>query len=451
MLAAWTPALQAAAPRDVTFEKDIRPILKAHCLFCHGEEEKPKGKLDLRLPSFMKKGGRSGPAIVVGKPEDSLLWERVENDEMPKGNKKLKPHEKEILKKWIAQGAKTLRPEPANSDDLRITEEEGLFWAFQPVKKPAIPQVGVAHPIDSFLRAKLTRKALQPSPEADRATLVRRGYFDLLGLPPTPEQTAAFVNDNSLDAWERLIDRLLASPHYGERWERHWLDVAGYAESDGVASIDKPRPYAWRYRDYVVNSFNVDKPFDQFVREQLAGDEMVKPPYANLSPADTDKLAATAFLRMGPDATETDNTPAERNQAVAESMKIVSTALLGLTLGCAQCHDHRYDPISQHDYYRLRAVCDPAFDLKNWSKPSARRVSLWAAEERKMAQVVETIAKTYEWFVSQVKTVYVNRAINRLLRETVPASEQPVILQAYCTPKAKRTKEQQALVQKHKL
>ena len=221
--------------------------------------------------------------------------------------------------------------------------------------------------------ARLEEKRLSFSADAGKQTLVRRAPFDLTGLPPTPQEIDAFVSDTASDAYERVIDRLLASPAYGERWARHWLDVAGYADSAGFTETDVERPHAWHYRDYVIRAFNDDKPFDQFITEQLAGDELVKPPYKELSPADAEKLTGTGFLRMAPDATAVAGVDrkVESNQVVADEIKVVASALLGLTVNCAQCHDHRYDPIPQADYYRFRAIFEPAYDLNLWRPPQS--------------------------------------------------------------------------------
>ena len=312
--AALYPGLAFAVPAAArageppNFEQDVRPILKAHCFHCHGENAKPKGRLDLRLVRTMKKGGVSGAAVVPGEREESLLWIRVDEDEMPPVEKKLSRREKEVLAAWIDQGARTARPEPLSADALtEPTEEEKSFWSFQPIRRPEVPRVGAAgrvgNPIDAFLLRRLETVGLAFSPEADRRTLIRRLMFDLTGLPPTPREVDAFTADPAPDAYEKLVDRLLASPRYGERWARHWMDIAGYADSDGYTARDDVRPYAYKYRDYLVRSINADRPWDRLIREQLAGDEMVKPPYENLSPADVDRLVATGFLRTAPDGT----------------------------------------------------------------------------------------------------------------------------------------------------
>jgi mono/diheme cytochrome c family protein len=382
----------------LTFEQHVRSILKVHCFQCHGEEDEHQGNLDVRLVRLLVKGGDSGPAIIAGKASESYLIERIEAGEMPPEGKKLAESEIATLRAWIEQGAKTARPEPETLS--KITEEERGFWSFQPIASPPLPTVQAAEqlhsPIDAFLLVKLEGAKIGGfSPAADKTALVRRAYFDLVGLPPTPEDVDAFVADASPDAWERLIDRLLARPQYGERWGRHWLDVAGYADSDGYTEKDPERKYAYKYRDYVIRSFNGDRPWDGFIRAQLAGDELLPPPYTNLSADETDLLAATGLLRMAPDGTADGSVDQmlARNDVLAETIKIVSTSLLGLTVGCAQCHDHRYDPIPQADYYRYRALFEPAYDTKNWRKPSERLISLWNDETLQTAKALQAELK----------------------------------------------------------
>jgi hypothetical protein len=436
-----------ARAEDITFEKHVRPILKVSCFQCHSDEDTPRAKLDVRLPSLMIKGGDSGPAVVPGKPNESLLWEKISADEMPEGPKKLSKEQKAIIREWIAQGAKTARPEPKNPDDLRITEEERAYWAFQPVRKPTVPSSASGNPIDAFISQKLAEKGLKANPIADKRTLIRRATFDLIGLPPTQAEVEAFLNDNSPTAYERLVDRLLASPQYGEHWGRYWLDVAGYAESDGVTNLDKVRPYAWRYRDYVVNAFNSDKPYSEFVIEQLAGDELVtRRPLKDLSPQDVERLTATGFLRMAPDATDTDNTPVERNNAVGETMKIVGSSFLGLTVGCAQCHDHRYDPITINDYYRLRAVFDPAFDLNKWQTPSSRLINLTPPDVVKQRDEIEAKAKEIEKKIRDDEIKRENEVFEVEIVK-IPEADRKAAREAFFAEK--KTAEQQAVLNKY--
>ncbi len=400
-----------AAPRKpLSFEAHVRPILKAHCFQCHGEEEQVEGSLDLRLVRLMRTGGDSGPALVAGDAAKSLMVERLESGEMPPGEKNISADELATIRRWINAGAETARPEPENAEEQLFTEEDRLFWSFQPVREPNVPQVQAASrvrtPVDTFLLARLEEEGLGFSPDADKRTLIRRAYFDLWGLPPTPEAVDEFLADHRPDAWPRLIDRLLASPHYGERWGRHWLDIAGYADSDGYSEQDRVRAFAYKYRDYVIRAHNADKPFDEFIQEQLAGDELVERPYRNLSALDQDRLIATGFLRNAPDGTAdraVDQAMA-RNEVMAETITIVSSSLLGLTVQCARCHNHRFDPISHVDYHRLRAIFEPAYDWKAWRLPEERRVSLWSDAERELAAEVDAeLAKAAQKRADQLK------------------------------------------------
>ncbi len=441
------------AAGDVTFEADVRPILKANCFLCHGEEGKPKGGLDLRLRRFLVRGGDSGPAIVPGNPDGSLLYQRVRDGDMPPGKrKKLTPAEVAVLGRWIAGGARVRRPEPeAVGPGPLLTAEERAFWSFQPIRRPAVPAFTAADrvrtPIDAFLLARLRAKGLGFAPDADRRTLLRRASLDLTGLPPAPEEMRRFLDDTSEDAYEKALDRLLASPAYGERWGRHWLDVAGYADSEGYAAEDAVRPHAYKYRDYVIRSFNADKPFDQFILEQLAGDELVRPPYPGRPPDEIDKLIATGFLRMAPDGTGSggvDQTLA-RNQVLADTIRILSSSLLGLTVGCAQCHDHKYDPIPQTDYYRLRAVLEPAYDPKNWRPPQARRVSLYTEADRKRAQEIEAAAARIDAEHARKRDEYIARTFEAELKKLPEKVREPIRL-ARQTPAGKRTPQQKQLL-----
>jgi mono/diheme cytochrome c family protein len=450
------PAAKPAASAALTFEKDIRPILKANCFHCHGEEEKVKGGLDVRLRHLIAKGGESGPAIVPGKPEKSRLFTMVRDGEMPKSEKKLSPAQVEVIRQWIAGGAKVARAEPAKpgaADDF--TPEERAHWAFQPVKRPAVPSIAnrqspIANPIDAFLLQKLAAAKLTFSAPADRATLIRRASFDLLGLPPSPAEVEAFEKDTSPDAYEKLLDRLLASPHYGERWGRHWLDIAGYADSDGYTDADTERKWAWKFRDYVIRSLNADKPFNEFIVEQLAGDELVKPPHKNLAPTDVDKLTATGFLRMAPDGTANAGVEQKvaRNAVVADTIKVVSSSLLGVTVGCAQCHNHKHDPIPQADYYRLRAVFEPGFDLRTWRTPNARLVSLMSDEARAKAAEVEKEAKVIEDARLKQQDEFINEVLEKELLKR-PEELRAPLREAYKTVVAKRTPAQVKLLKEH--
>jgi mono/diheme cytochrome c family protein len=449
-----TAAPPAAAPAQATsFEQQIRPILKANCFHCHGAEGEPKGSLDVRLKRLLVKGGDQGPSIVPGKPEESLLYERIMSGEMPPGEKKLSAEQIELIRRWIAEGAVTLRDEPEAIDaGTPITPEERAYWAFQPIGHPAVPEAAPADrsrgAIDAFLLRELKAHELSFTADAEKLTLLKRASIDLTGLPPTPDDIALFLADEADGAYERLLDRLLASPRYGERWGRHWLDVAGYADSDGSNESDTPRQFAYKYRDYVIRSFNADKPLDQFLTEQLAGDELVSGPANALPPHELDKLIATGFLRMGADGTAQANTEEVRNQVVADTIKIVSTSLLGLSVGCAQCHDHRYDPIPQVDYFRLRAIIEPAYDCKNWRQPAQRLVSLISDAERAQSAELEKAANVISVEREAKQAEFMKAALEKELQK-FPEDQRPALKSAYETPEANRTPEQKKLLTDH--
>lgn len=432
-----------------TFEKDVRPILKAHCFHCHGEEGETKGGLDVRLARFLLKGGKHGPAVIAGDAAKSHLLELVKSGEMPKEKGKLKDQDIATLEAWIAGGAKTARPEPEKlGPEFAFTDEERAWWSLQPITNPKIPVKKDTEGIDAFIAAKLQEKGLSFSPEADPVTFIRRATFDLLGLPPTPEEVDAFVAayiKQPETSIENLIDRLLASPHYGERWGRHWLDVVGYADSEGFGEKDLERKWAWKYRDYVIDALNEDKPFDQFVREQLAGDEMVPQPYKNLSPDAIEKLTATGFLRMSPNGTGELNDGATRNANIADTVKMVGSALYGLTIGCAQCHDHRYDPILQKDYYRLRAVFEPGFDTKNWRTTQARLVSLLTDADAAKAAKIEVEAKKIDDARLAKQEEFITEVLEKELLKA-PEKDRAALRTAYRTTAKKRSADQVKLL-----
>jgi Protein of unknown function (DUF1549)/Protein of unknown function (DUF1553)/Planctomycete cytochrome C len=441
----------ARGEERLTFEKDVRPIFKAYCLDCHGGES-VKGKLDLRLKRFAEKGGESGPAVVAGNLDESYLLSRMRDGEMPPGEKKVPPDQIAIVERWIASGAATLHPEPESlPPGIGVTAEERAYWAFQPVRKSA-PPAAVAGDrtrtaIDRFVLAKLRERGLAFAPEADRRTLIRRATIDLTGLPPSHEEIENFLADSREDAYERLIDRLLASPHYGERWGRHWLDVAGYADSDGDGAADTPRPYAYKYRDYVIRSLNADKPLDKFIVEQLAGDELVPRPWKDLKPEQIETLAATGFLRMVADGTSNGggDLALESNQMVADTLKVVGSTFLGLSVGCAQCHDHRYDPIPQDDYYRLRAVFEPALDPSHWRRPGQRLVSLQTDAERAKAVSLEAEAQSLQKAIDEKWQKHIAEAVEVELQK-FPEPLRGKLRAARETPEDKRNEEQKTLL-----
>ena len=343
----------AAPSARELFLEVIQPTLKQQCLGCHGEVN-VFAKLDLRSRESALKGGQRGPAIVSGDPDSSLLLTAINHGgqlQMPPGGaeKRLPANVRKAFREWIAAGAPYGMGESATNWDF----DEADLWAFRPVKKVDPPRegvdlAGVKTPVDSFVLARLARMGIEPGSRADKITLIRRLTFDLTGLPPTLEEVDEFVADQSDGAYKKLVERLLDSPRYGERWGRHWLDVTRYADSGGYSN-DFERPNAWRYRDYVIRSFNNDKPYDRFILEQIAGDEFF--------PEEPDAIIATGFLRTGPwEHTGMAVAAITRQLFLDDVTHHVGQSFLGLTLGCARCHDHKFDPIPTKDYYRMQAV-----------------------------------------------------------------------------------------------
>src|SRR6267142_5988852 len=336
------------------FESKVRPIFAEHCYTCHSEKaEKLKGGLRLDAPEAILKGGDTAPAIVPGDVEGSLLIKAVRYTDpdlkMPPKNKKLSAEQIASLEAWVKMGAPLPRSTAASHPPDEIAKVRARHWAFQPVKKPPAPAVKnsrwVQTPVDNFVLATLEKRNLSPAPMADRRTLIRRVSYDLTGLPPTYEEVEAFMCDQRPDSYARVVDRLLASPHYGERWARYWLDVARYADTKGYLAGGEERRYAfsYTYRDYVVGAFNDDKPYDQFVTEQIAAD---------LLPLGSDKrsLAALGFLTLGRRFLN------NQNDIIDDRIDVVTRGTLGLTVACARCHDHKFDPIPTKDYYALHGV-----------------------------------------------------------------------------------------------
>ena len=371
----------APVARKVT-EHQITPIFLLRCTVCHGGRKKEAG-LDLRSRESMIKGGKSGPAMVPGKPDESLIVRKIRAAEMPPARKLvevsvkfMRPSELQLLEGWIRAGAPEKAKEPPERNPV-VDEKDRDFWSFRPLQKIKIPEPKkkerIRNPVDSFIEARMEKAGLQLAPDAGRLTLLRRASFDLLGLPPRPEDIEAWLADDKPGAWERLVDRLLESPRYGERWGRHWLDVAGYSDSEGGQHADRIRPQNWRYRDYVIRSFNEDKPYDRFLLEQLAGDELAdyRGP-EGVSDKVYSNLIATAFLRQSVDGTYANitNFVPDRLEVIDNAIETVGSSLLGLTLHCARCHSHKFDPIPQRDYYRLAATFKGALDEHDWLKPN---------------------------------------------------------------------------------
>ena len=372
--------LPAIADRAIDFTRDIQPLFSARCVKCHGTE-KQKGGLRLDVRSAALKGGDSGPAMIEGKSAESRLIHLVaglEKDSlMPPKGERLTSEEVGLLRAWIDQGLKW----PV---DVGAARARNAHWALQPLQSSVPPalanrQSQIVNPIDAFVLARLITNGLAFSPAADRATLIRRLNFDLIGLPPEPREIDAFVADKSPRAYEELVERLLASPRYGERWGRHWLDVARYTESQGF-EYDKLRDNAWHYRDYVIKSFNADKPYHQFMKEQIAGDV--------LEPVTSDGIIGASLLVCGP-WDEAGNSQANatqkaitREEEMEDLIGTVGQTFLGLTVNCARCHSHKFDPISQEEYYRIKSVFD---GVKHGERAIAGAAESKARQERMTA------------------------------------------------------------------
>ncbi len=378
------------------FKSHVRSILAERCLKCHGGE-KTQGEFDLSSREGLIKGGEAGPAIVVGKPQESLLVKLIRHEgepNMPEEGEKLSDAAIEQICKWIASGAaydKPLVDAEAAFTSKTIKPEDREFWSFRPLAGAKPPEIAdptwCRTPIDRFVLAALESKGIGPNGPADRRKLIRRAYFDLIGLPPSPQEVEAFLADDAPDAYERLVDRLLDSKHYGERWGRHWLDLARFAESHGYEQ-DYDRPSAYHYRDFVIQALNQDMPFDRFVSLQIAGDE--------LEPDNNLALMATGFLAAGTHATQitANQVEKERYDELDDMVATTGTAMLGLTIGCARCHDHKFDPIPQVDYYRLlstftttvRSEIDVDFHPERYREAKA-------AFDREHAPLVDSLAR----------------------------------------------------------
>lgn len=420
---AATPAFAAPATVDAVaeqdakrdalkfFENEVRPLLVKRCFECHAEK-KQKASLRVDNIAYLTKGGDSGPAVIPGNPDKSLLIEAVryhnEDSAMPP-KEKLPDKEIAVLEKWVKIGAPWPEHEASrvSIDQYGFTEEDRKFWCFQPLSNPQPPKVNskwVRNDIDRFIAQKHAELGLKPAPEADRHELVRRLYFTLHGLPPTQEQVNAFVNSKDPLAYEKLVDELLASPRYGERWAQHWLDLVRYAESDGY-NQDALRPAAWPYRDYVIKSLNADKPYDQFVREQLAGDE--------IDPKNPEVLVATSYLR---------NPIYEYNQRDARGQyEVILTDMtdnagevfMGLSMGCAHCHDHKFDPILQKDYYRLRAFFTPVRWRDDLKLATDEEQARHAAEYAKWEEATKDIRAQMDAITEPMIQAAIGRAYQR--------------------------------------
>src|SRR5262245_32726093 len=392
---AWVPILAfagpaaAADPAEVEFfEKKVRPVFVEHCAECHGAKKQSAG---MRLDTIagIKKGADDGPVIVAGKPDESRLVKAIrrEGDNPMPPKKKLPDEAVAALVDWVKRGA-------VLPDEAATAKANGKdHWAFKPVVDPQVPTVpGAATPIDAFVRAKLAIAKLPPGPKADRRTLLRRAYYDLVGLPPTADEFDAFEKDSSPDAFEKAVDRLLASPHFGERWARHWMDVARYSDTKGyVFTEDRSYPYAFTYRDYLIRSFNEDRPFDRMILEQIAADKL--PPSE-----DRMELAALGYLTLGRRFL---NNP---HDIIDDRIDVVTRGFMGLTVGCARCHDHKFDPIPIADYYSLYGIFAGTVEPKD---PPL----IGTAEQRANAKVFDVEVKRMEQAATDFQAKMVAEAL----------------------------------------
>lgn len=418
---AGAPAKADSQKADVISQHDVIPILLRRCTVCHGNRVQEAG-LDLRTKASMLRGGKSGPAIVLEKPAESLMIQKIRAEQMPPltrlievSIKPIEAAETEILEKWIARGAPEVEMQPdvaTTEPDPLVSDKDREFWSFRAPQPQQVPRVThgdrVANPIDAFILQKLEEKGLSLSAEADRAALLRRVTFDLTGLPPEPAELEAFLADRDSRAYERVVDRLLASPRYGERWGRHWLDLAGYADSEGKREQDIPRHSAWRYRDYVIGAFNADKPYDRFLTEQIAGDELADYEHATEITGDMSmNLVATGFLRMAPDPTwfNLTNFIPDRLDVVADEIDVFSSTVLGLTMKCARCHTHKFDPIPHRDYFRLVDIFKGAFDEHDWMKTNWHNgLSMGVRNDRDLPYVATTERRSREEHNARLQT-----------------------------------------------
>jgi hypothetical protein len=435
-----------AAPGSLTaqsspqFEKQVLPILGKYCLTCHGAAMQ-MGKLDLRTLAAMTRGGEQGPALVRGSSGKSRLYQRIVDKSMPPVEAKVTDDEARIIRDWIDGGAKTAEAAEHDEGKAEITH-----WAFQVPVRPPVPKVTLgapANPIDAFVLSRLEKAGLKPVAPADKRTLLRRVYLDLIGLLPTLEEQQNFLNDRSPNAYSKVVDGLLARPQHGERWARHWLDVVRYAESNGYER-DGTKPNVWRYRDYVINALNQDKGFDRFLTEQLAGDE--------IEGANAETQIATTFLRLGTYDDEPAEPQLDRYDQLDDVLGTSASSFLGLTLRCARCHDHKFEPLKQTEYYRMLAVFEPLKRPQEGKAETDRLVGTEAeltAYRKAMAQADAAIAPLRQELDQQKKALR-----DRLFKEKgpsfpgVPFLEHAEIVLAFQTEPGKRSKEQKELVEK---
>ena len=417
-------------------------ILERRCAVCHGATE--MSGLDVRRQETLLKGGKRGPGLEPGRAESSAIYQASAHTgelKMPPGSKSpLAAAELQVLKKWIDGGAGW----PEGAAVSKRTEPS--WWSFKKLRRPAVPQPRnpreIVNPVDAFIQAKLEEKGLAKAPRADPQTLLRRAYFDLTGLPPSPEQTARFLNDRSPDAWEKLVDELLRSPRYGERWGRYWLDAVRYADSGGFEG-DVYFPNAWRYRDYVIKSFNEGKPYDRFLQEQIGGDELWPNTldlegFYDVPPEKLEHLEArvgTTVYTFGPEIQESHLDGGKlRYERLTDAVDMTAAAFLGVSLNCARCHDHKFDPFSQKDYFRLQAVFAPSQPVQ---APVVTGMSATHRDE------------SYHWYIALDEARSAFRALEKTVKDRVMESRKKEFsaeaIRAYAVPPEKRTAQETEL------
>ena len=462
----------AAAEPEYLFERDVVPILKGYCWKCHGGGGLAGG-LDLRRADLILRGGKSGPALVAGKPESSLVYQKLVQGLMPPAKTseenvvyapiQTNPAQREVIRKWIKQGARS-EWEPRGLDDSEdppLTEEDRKWWAFVPPRLPKLPNVegndpGVL-PVDRFLLSYLQEKGLSYARPAKPRTLVTRLYMDLTGLPPDPAALDAFLQDLGPDRYQRKVRELLADASFGRHWGQYWLDAAGYSDvtgSDNDGAIIKLHDGKWRYRDYVVDALNKNMPYDQFVLEQLAGDELSDWRNAKSYTVPMRRqLIATGFLRQAADTSGEKelNTPDIRNRVLLDTVQMVASSLMGVTIHCAQCHSHKFDPLSQADYYRLVSIFEPAINPRDWKHPGTRH--LWSEPEGERKRI-DTENRKLEGEIAAAKN-NVKAAENAIAARVVSSRLKPLpealqedLRKAEALPKEKRNEVQRYLVDK---
>lgn len=467
---------QSPKPMASVFDKDILPILQARCIGCHSGGA-PKAGLDLRTVSAILQGGMSGPAIRLDAAETSLLYEVASSGKMPPKGELLTAEEQGKIRVWINENARDdLKLAEANSstDDPNDVQKDSYnqveytYWSFTPPQRPAVPVVSgdysdsSTNPIDSFVREQLSANGLSFSPPAAKSTLIRRVYLDMLGVLPSPQAIERFEADDTPIAFQRLLDQVLADPRYGERWGRHWLDVAGYSDSAGVLSADQDRQLIWRFRDYVIRALNRDIPYDQFVRDQLAGDEVHHywDHYENsdaLPQNVVDALSATGFLRTAPDASRPDFKTIKNVNGlyyyptIDSQLQILTSGLMGITVKCAKCHDHKFDPLTQKNYYQLQAVFMSVYNPDAWipfrdrKRPVASKRQVDAAAIHNKQIDAELAALKNE--LAALRTIKVESLFLQRLG-TLPEVLRADVSAAVATTVEKQTDIQKYLIQK---